>query len=238
MTEAKEHRTVTRVTTLLEAVAASSDGLRMVDLAAAIDAPFSSAHGLVQGLVANGYLGTTDGVYTLGPAIGTLVDTRKPELVAVARPIMEDLVQQVGETVALCSRVGGSVVYLDLVESSQPIRYVAPLRERRPMYPTSAGKCFLAFMSDRAQERHLAHVSGIERAQIRQELAVIRREGVAYNRGETVPDIAALAGPILVHDDVVACLNIAGPMDRVMAALPRTVPALQEALGRLASVLA
>jgi DNA-binding IclR family transcriptional regulator len=97
------------------------------------------------------------------------------------------------------------------------IRYSAPLRVRRPLYPTSAGKCFLAQMTPTRRERHVtALVSGPEAvARVLAELDQIARNGYSMNRGETVPDVYAVASPILINQRVAACLQVAGPSSRM-----------------------
>ena len=70
---AKAHRTVSRVTTILELAAANRSGVRLTELATALDAPRSSVHGLVKGLVATGYLREEGGTYRIGPAINSLL---------------------------------------------------------------------------------------------------------------------------------------------------------------------
>lgn len=142
---AGEHRTVSRVTTILERVAAAQTGMRLAELAAMLDAPRSSGHGMVKGLVATGYLHQEDSAYVTGPAAGALLMAAPPTLDLTARPEMEKLHRQFDETVMLASQVGDSVVYTYAIESTRVIRYSAPLHTRRPLYPTSAGKCILAF---------------------------------------------------------------------------------------------
>ena len=131
---AGEHRTVSRVTTILERVAADHTGVRLTELAAVLDAPRSSVHGLVKGLVATGYLREEDGAYLLGPAVGALLMAAPPTLDLTARPEMEKLHRQFDETVMLASQVGDSVVYTNAIESTRVIRYSAPLHTR-PLPP-------------------------------------------------------------------------------------------------------
>lgn len=235
---AKEHRTVTRVTTILETVAGADQGMRLSELADVLEAPKSSVHGLARGLVATGYLVEDDGAYVLGPAIGVLIQPRRPGLIETARPVMERLERACGETVILSSLVGQSIVYLELVESKQRIRYSAPLGERRPLYPTSAGKCFVAHFSARRLESYLENFEEDQREAIREELADVRREGIAYNIGETVPDVSAIASPILVRDRPAACINIAGPTDRFTGKLEATAELLKSATAEVAESVA
>ena len=228
---------MSRVTTILEAIARDGRGIRLTDLAKLLGAPKSSVHGLTKGLVATGYLIELDGTYTLGPAVGALLTRAQPTLLEAAQPAMVELQQEWDETVALCSLVGGSVVYVDLVESSQALRYSAPLRTRRPLYPTSAGKCFLAHMRASRVDAYLAAYSARDRASIWAELAEVRTRGVAYNRGETVPDVTALASPIMVAGRPVACLNVAGPTARMEGKLDGVTVSLQSVTQRAAQRL-
>ncbi|WP_031464474.1 IclR family transcriptional regulator [Sciscionella sediminilitoris] len=214
---AKEHRTVSRVTTILELAAAGPGGVRLSELAEQLGAPRSSIHGLVKGLVATGYLREEDGAYTIGPAVGTLLAAATPSIEQAARPVMRRLGERFGETVMLAEPVGDSVVYTETVESTQMIRYSAPLRTRRPLYPTSSGKCVLAFARKRFRDNYLsAHVpDGEQRNRVEQELTEIAETGIAVNRGETMPDVYGIGVPVLVGERVLAVLATAGPSHRM-----------------------
>ena len=69
---------------------------------------------------------------------------------------------------------------------------------------------------------------------VHEELDSVRRDGVAYNRGETVPDVFAVASPVIVRTRVVACLSIAGPSQRMEAALDSLAQIVHEEAQRLA----
>lgn len=237
MTEgaAKEHRTVSRVTGILEHVARRG-GARMQELAAQLDAPKSSVFGLVKGLVSTGYLTEDKGVYRLGPALANLMPRSAPDLVDAALPSLEELRDTFGETVMLGTAVGDSLTYVAAAESQQPIRYSAPLRTRRPLYPPSAGKVLLAYRNDRRREAYLETYieDPARREAARAELAEVRAAGVAFNRGETLPDVSAAARPVLVHGEVRAVIAVAGPTFRTTVLLPRLADALLEATAAVA----
>lgn len=211
--EPKEHRTVSRVTGLLEAVAHRGE-TRMHELAEAIDAPKSSVFTLVKGLVSAGYLAEEGGAYRLGPALGDLLPAGPSELAEAARPSLEALREECGETAMLGTAVGNSLLYVDSAESREPIRYSAPLRLRRPLYPPSSGKVLLAHRPDR-DARLEALLPQEKQQEARAELDEVRAEGLAFNRGETQPDVSAAARPVVVDDRVVAALAVAGPSARI-----------------------
>jgi DNA-binding IclR family transcriptional regulator len=225
---AKEHRTVARVTAILEAVAAQPDGVPLSALALTLRAPRSSVHALAKGLVAAGYLRERDGLYVLGPAITALLDPARPTLDALARPVLEALSAESGETAMLGTLVGRSVVYVAAVDSAERVRYSAPLRQRRPVWPTSVGKCFLASM---APARRAVYVDDPDA--IAAELDRVRTDGFAVNRGETLPDIAAVASPVLRDGRVIAALAVAGPATRMTAKLEAVAPVVRDAAAEL-----
>jgi DNA-binding IclR family transcriptional regulator len=232
---AREHRTVSRVTTILEAAGQSRDGVRLAGLAALLDAPKSSVHGLVKGLVATGYLEEQAGVYRLGPALDVLVRPAGAEFGLSARRGLENLQRSFGESAMLCRLVGDAVVYVELVESSQVIRYSAPLNRRRPLWPTSSGKCFLAHFAPRRRAAYLTeHVDEARRGAVEDELEQVRAQGYAINRGETVPDVSAAASPILVDGRVVGCLAVAGPSFRIAGRLEQVAAGLRHEAARIA----
>jgi DNA-binding IclR family transcriptional regulator len=214
--EAKEHRTVSRVMTILELVSRSANGMSLAQLAAALDAPRSSVHYIVKGLVATGYL-TENGAYTLGPAVGTLLATQQPPVDRVARPSLESLHSLFDETVTLCVRIGESVVNIDIIESTQPIRFSPALHVRRPLFPSTAGKCFLAYADQRFRDSYLdTHIDEPEkRLQAREELDRIAREGIGYASEEVTPDLGGVAVPVFHRDKHVAVLTVAGPRTRI-----------------------
>lgn len=230
-TPAKEHRTASRVTTILEIVAANPAGVRLSELAAQLDAPKPSVFGLAKGLVATGYLLEDEGSYRLGPALDTLIAPARPDLTELTRPVLQSLRNQFNETVMLGTRVGTSLVYVATAESDQPIKYTAPLRHRRPLYPPSAGKVLLAFWSEHRRDAYLQSLftdaEDVARAQ--HDLDTVRREGVSFNRGETLPDVSAAARPLMVGDRVVAAIAVAGPTSRIAPQLDDISAALVDA---------
>ncbi|ATL25336.1 IclR family transcriptional regulator [Streptomyces formicae] len=234
----KEHRTVSRVTGILEYVSRHG-GARTQELADALDAPKSSVFGLVKGLVSTGYLVEEGGVHRLGPALGSLLPRTAQDLASAALPTLEALRDHFGETAMLGTAVGDSLVYASAAESRQLIRYSAPLRTRRPLYPPSAGKVLLAHRPQKRRDAYLRTLlpdpGGYEAA--RADLAEVRARGVAFNRGETLPDVTAAARPVLVDGEVRAVIAVAGPTSRTADRLPAIADALLDAVSAVAARL-
>ncbi|WP_415853703.1 IclR family transcriptional regulator [Sinomonas sp. G460-2] len=212
-----EHRTVSRAMGILEAVVANEpQGLRLGDLAEQVKAPKSSIHGLAKGLVATGYLREHQGRYYEGPGIALLAPGRM-RLPANAHRILERLSLEADETAILAARVGESVINVDVVESSQVIRATPVLNQRRPLWPTSYGKIFLAFMDEAKSDAYVRrNFPDPERQEaVMAELAEIRKTGIAFNRAESMPGLLGLSGPIIGEDGVTFAIGVVGPSERM-----------------------
>jgi DNA-binding IclR family transcriptional regulator len=238
---AGEHRSVSRAVAMLELVAARDpEGVRLGDLASAIGAPKSSAHGIAKGLVAVGYLAEVDDRYLIGPAIYSLLGSRLPAFPAAFHSALEDLVNQWGETAFLATLVGDSSVYVDCVNSPHFIRAAPPMNTRVPLWPRSAGKCFLAWMEPRQIDlilRRGGHDVG-EMESIKAQLAEVRSSGVGLNLSESAPDMIGMASPILSvrRGPVTMAIAMGGPESRMKPHLNEMTESLREtasALGRL-----
>jgi len=106
---------------ILDAVSKSSQGLRISEISSLLDISKSTVHGITAALedtgaiirdsVSKRYLiGVT--LLELGKAAYERIDFKK-----IARPVMEELMEQCEESVFLGIRRGDSVTVIDIVES-------------------------------------------------------------------------------------------------------------------------
>lgn len=231
---------MSRVAEILEAAAAGPDGVRLTALAQALDAPKSSIHGLLRGLVSVGYLVERNGKFTIGPAMHALLGaSERPTLPELAHDTMVRLSEQFGETVMLGHRMGDSIVYLSAVESRHLIKYSAQLGQRRPVYPTSMGKIYLSELDAPELSRYLeSHLrTRKRRAAALDELTEVRRAGVAVNNNETLPGLFGAAAGIRERGELVACLSIVGPTERMGPQLRRITKAVRTSAGHVTAML-
>lgn len=236
---AAEHRTVARAMSILELVLASDrQGMRLGELAAAIDAPKSSVHGLAKGLVAAGYFREEGGRYFTGPAISALIAVGPAALPSVYRHLLQELSRRWGETTMLGTLVGDSIVYLDCVESKALIRAAPELNKRLPLWPRSGGKCFLAFMEPRRRDAYLRRVEPdpVYAEDARRELEVVRETRVGVNIGGSIADHIAIASPITDGSAPVAvAVVIAGPKSRMQDHVDEIANSVRSAVDSLFS---
>ena len=215
-----EHRTVSRVMAILEAIVANEEqGLRLSDLSDILRAPKSTIHGLARGLVTTGYLRERQGRYYRGPAVELLAAGRY-RVPPTFHRALEQLRDDWKESAILATLAGDSVINIDVVVTDQIIRASPAMPHRRPLWPTSYGKNFLAYMDPRRRDAYLSRKQRDprERARILKELETVRKTGIAFNRGENMPELFGLSSPILLgSSEVTLAIGLVGPAERMKA---------------------
>jgi len=142
---------------------------------------------------------------------------------SIALPIMVRLQEMTRETISLYVLEGNERVCVERFESPETVRIVARVGRRIPLYAGSAGKVFLAFMSEERREAVLNSIemkAMTERTityvdQLRKNLQKIRDQGYAISIGEWLIDAAGTAAPIFNQQgNVAAAISISGPAQR------------------------
>lgn len=136
-----------RALAILDAIA-DRGSLRFNDLVSELGLPRSSAHALLQTLVDRGWLDLDPDTrrYTVGLKawhVGQAY-TGHGDLVAIAKPVMDALARDVGETVQLARLDGLENVYIAISESAQPMRLASRVGARLLAHATGIGKALLA----------------------------------------------------------------------------------------------
>ena len=137
----------------------------------------------------------------------------------VARPYLEQLSQEVGETVSLSVLDGMEIVYIDRVRNRQIVGVVLGLGSRLPAHCASMGKAMLAYLPPEELRRRLNQAdlkprtpkSLVDWTALEDELARVRQQGFAINDEELEIGLRAVAAPIWdSSNQVVAATNITG----------------------------
>jgi len=145
------------------------------------------------------------------------------DLLAVARPIAEELAEALGETVHMGVLEGHSAVYVLKIESRHTIRMFSRVGRRIPLYCTAIGKLLLASARDEDREaalqgvRLLAHTRKTlcTRAALQAELERIREQGFALDDEEHEDGIHCIGAPVFDYTGaIVAALSVSWPAFR------------------------
>jgi DNA-binding IclR family transcriptional regulator len=146
-------------------------------------------------------------------------------LVASARPGLQRLSLQTGETAALAVPRADGLTYVDEVAPSSIVA-ATWLGQAVPLHATSTGKVLLAFGDPgavaRTAERGLSQFTGTTlttRGALEQEVAQVRLRGFATCEGEYEASAWGVSAPVLDHEGrLLAVLSIWGPASRVTEA--------------------
>ena len=140
-------KTAVRTVNLFEAFARRKGPMTLTQIADALSAPISSCHGLVRTLSAKGYLYTSEQTRAIYPTkrlleIANTIAAHDPVLESVV-PVLEKLRDDTQETILLGRQQGEAIIYLDVIEGPQTVRYSAGVGEMKPMHSSAIGKAFL-----------------------------------------------------------------------------------------------
>lgn len=225
-------RAILRVPEVLMAVAGNGTGIAMGKLAQDLKLPKTSLHRLLRTLEHGGFVVRAGGLYRPGPesfrlaaALGQAAPAA--QFPACARPVLEMLAEETGETVML-SVISDKLtesIYLEVIESLSPLRFAMRAGNRRPLFSVASGKAMLAFQSPEDQQRYLDQVEffefTVETSRKDEMPALLRRtreSGVVYDRNGIVDGASAVASPVFNQDNEAFCsVSIAGPTERMDA---------------------
>jgi IclR family acetate operon transcriptional repressor len=236
-------RAVDRVVDVLDALRARPRGASLAQIADAVGLPRSSTFRYLASLEARRYVERdgADGVYRLGSVFGS----RRWDVAAVARPLLESLRDRFQETINLGVLDGNAVAYLDIVESPMAIRFAARPGDRNAIHSTALGKALAAQLRDEDVRRILVSegMAPVTRSTITDaeqylhDLVEVRRRGYALDDGENEEGGGCVA--VAVNGaNLPAAISLSAPASRLSPdRIAEIAAALRETAGRLAERL-
>lgn len=188
-----------------------------VALAAGLARP--TARRLLLTLEELGFVRSRGGAYELTPKVLTLgmAYVGALGLWDIARPHLEALVAQTGESSSMVQLDGSDIVYVARVSVPKLIALRVDIGTRFPAAQTSQGKVLLAALSPAELDAALAQPSrsglppyvGRTPEQLREELTEVRARGWALADEELAPGVRSVAVPVRDRNGVVqAAMNV------------------------------
>jgi IclR family KDG regulon transcriptional repressor len=198
-------------------------GLTAPEVAQRTGLPRTTVHELLTTLTERKYLRREDSsaTYHLGLSVFRLGNAfaERLDLHSVGLRVAQSVVRECDETVHVGILEGPDVVYVCKVDSTQSVRMVSRMGGRVPASCTAVGKALLAHLPEAERRRivrkglaKLTPRSITEPHVLANQLDQIRAAGVAFESGESNPDVSCVAAPIRDHSGtVVAALSISVP---------------------------
>ncbi|MFY0680647.1 MAG: IclR family transcriptional regulator [Thalassovita sp.] len=213
--------TVGKALEVLDQVAYFDRPVRFGELLEQSRHPKATLYRLVQTLTNQGMLSYDEDrqTYAAGMRLVGLAHAawRQSSLAPLARPFLDELAEDVGETIHLAQLDRGQVLYVDKRSATAPLEMFSQAGKIGPGYCTGVGKAMMAFLDSDAKEdairrqaffAHTPHTLASEEA-LTAELTEIQNDGVAFDREEHEPGIICIAAPILSKTQrVIGALSI------------------------------
>jgi IclR family KDG regulon transcriptional repressor len=223
-------QSVSRSLRILEVLGRSDKPQSLAEITDSVQLPKTTVHRLLETLQCEGYVEQnpetrqfllSSKILELAASFLGRLDVRE-----VARPILMELWQQSQETVHLGLLDNGEVLYVEKLESPHTIRMYSEIGRRAPLHCTGLGKALLANLPNEEFEQIVAQRglprftenTLVNRANLLEELATIRSQGVAFDNEEHEKSVRCVAAPVYdAQSRVIAAISIAGPAFRMTA---------------------
>ena len=214
--------TVGKALEVLDAVAAFERPTKFTELQEKLPYPKATLYRLLQTLTNQGLLAHDDdtGSYRLGLRLIRLAHTawEHASLAPIARPYLERLAAETGESVHLAQLDNGQVIFIDKVKATDRFETLAQVGKVAPAYCTGVGKAMMAFISPKRLETVLRQQSFFQYTPathrsadtLLAEIEQVRRDGIAFDREEHEEGINSIAAPIFISNGrVIGALSVA-----------------------------
>lgn len=239
-----------RLFALLELIASKDQFVSLQGLVEEIGVPKPTLHRMLQQLEAGGLLvRQADGRhYGTGVRLRRLAENLLLNATqhGARHAVLSQLVEEIGETCNITAVSGNEVIYLDRVETVEPLRFYLRPGSRVPVHCSASGKIFLAQMSPNQRRKLLGHAplkrytpnTLTDLDALEEELARVRRDGFALDDEEFLPGLVCVA--VLVASGTGRsnlAVAVQAPVVRLTTdKAPRLLPALRQAAAAIGRV--
>ncbi|EME58354.1 IclR family transcriptional regulator [Amycolatopsis decaplanina] len=231
---------------LLEHLADTGGEASLSELATLSGLPMPTIHRLIRTLVDLGYVRqNTNRRYALGARLIRLGENASMQFGSWARPLLAELVDEVGETANLAVLERDEVVYVAQVPSKHSMRMFTEVGRRLLPHGTGVGKAMLAhlpsddvtaLLARTGMPSYTEHTFTDQDALLR-ELAKIAQQGYALDEAEQELGVRCVAVAV-PGAPVPAAVSVSGPSGRLtMEAVERIAPVVQRIATSLGSTL-
>ena len=219
---------------LLEYLAGKNEPVSLGQAAEACGLPKPGTYRILSTLQKLGYAARPPGrrEYQIGPRSSRLAGTDPHAILkSSVRPLMRKLRQQLDETLNLGVLSGRNVLYLDFLETSQPLRMMVMPGQNNPYFCTALGRAIVANWTDSALNKFVAETKLFRltpytvktKADLMASIQKAREKGYAEEVDEIVEGVGCLAISLKPMGHPEAALSVAAPLQRLRPAHRRKI---------------
>lgn len=211
MPATEEVKSIEKAIKLINTLAASNQAMSLQELSNQTGFAKSTIHRLLATLRANDMVEQSmqDGRYQLGIRLFELgcAISNNWNVAAIARPYMQNIANELNESVCLAILSRGEALIMSFLESTSAFHVVSKVGSRLPAHCTVQGKILLSYLSP-PQLRHIIRERGMQIytphtihsiEALETELQITRERGYAIDNSEFHIGLHSVAAPILNH---------------------------------------
>ena len=220
--------TIGKACDVLDQVASFERPVRFAELLDSSEFPKATLYRFLQSLTNQGMLSYEPDRQTYSPGMRLVrlahAAWTQSSLAPIARPFLDVLSQETGETVHLAQLDSGQVLYVDKRNAQRPVEMYSEAGKVGPAYCTGVGKAMMAHLDEDRLQKTISQQSfhrftdktlTTEHA-LRDDLAVIRSRGYAIDDEEHEPGIICIACPILTEGGrMLGAISVTGSTGRM-----------------------
>lgn len=236
-------RQIANLLDLLEFFAERGKPASLADVSQHFGWPRSSTFNLLSTLRARGYLFEPEGRGRFYPTPRWLVLSQN---IVSAEPLPQELVrlaidlnELTGETVCIGAASGDSLVFLDIAQSKERVRYAAEVGQRIPLHATASGQAVISQWTGR-QRTALLRKAEFERygsgtpmsvEAVEEQIRVGLFRGWFRSASNYSVDLGGVALPMNISGRIFS-ITVAGPLNRVEERMPQIAVMMHDAVAR------
>lgn len=210
---------------------AEKGGSGVTEIADHVSISKSSVHNHLKTLEKNEYVVKEGDNYVLGYRFLTLGGKarHRAKLHGIAKPEINWLVEETGESACVATEEYGRVIYLYQARGERAVTTDSQTGTRVLPHCTALGKAMLAHYPeeqvDAIIDRHglpeRTPNTPTTRAALFEEFEQIREQGYAFDDEERIEGLRCIAAPIMDQDEICGALSVSGPVKRFQGDLYR-----------------
>lgn len=221
-------QSIQRAINIMELFDLETSELTIKEISEQVNLAKSTVHGLVKSLEFRGFLqqDLTSKKYSLGIRLfqlGNIVNHHM-DIRKISNPYIEELSEQVEETVHLVNWNNKEAVYIEKVQGPYNLGMYSQIGKSAPIHCTGVGKVILGFLPDDMVDEVLnsnklkkfTFNTIIDKVKIKDNLLKIRANGYALDDEEIEVGLRCVAAPVLNYKgEVLGAVSCAGPKHRI-----------------------
>ena len=190
---------IARAAAVMRVLGSNPQGLSLAAIAQQVNLPRSTVQRIINALTEEmlvEHVGPGGGV-RLGPALGQLIHQTQTDILSLTKPYLQELTEQLQESVCLSSLSGESIYIIDRLVAERELRVVFPIGIHAPAYATSSGKVLLSELPDASIHELLpaqlpkVTEKTLDMSQLLEQIETARQEKVSVDIDECIEGVSS-----------------------------------------------